>query len=302
MEIHFEIENRCLLGCRHCSSYASSDGCKMDYSVKDMASFLNGLKGKKEVFLTGGEPLLHPEIEMILKRLHTEADGTVLGMFTTGITGNDAQIGSISEQYAQELARNGLEICYLSVYSCSKKEHDWMTNREGSFDLTKDSISHLRKAGIEIRFNTVVTSKNQNRIPELLEMAKDWGAAEVRLLKLINHGRAKNCWDTIGITEEQYRCTIKSVLHRDNPVRITASGAVDIVPCRSFCGKNVCPAGKKLWYVTYQGDVYPCASVKNLSRYKIGNIKEEMGKWQEEFCELLNGKILCKCDGAGSTV
>ena len=74
MEIHFEIENKCLLGCRHCSSWASGSGHIMDYSVEDMVSFLNKRKGRKEVFLTGGEPLLHPETETLLKRLDTEVE------------------------------------------------------------------------------------------------------------------------------------------------------------------------------------------------------------------------------------
>ena len=295
MEIHFEIENKCLLGCRHCSSYASSCGHKMDYSVGDISLFLNKLKGRKEVYLTGGEPLLYPEIDMLLKKLHMEVDDIVLGMFTTGIRGNDEKVEAISEQYARQLAQNGLRVCYLSVYSCIKEEHDWMTNLESSFDLTRISISNLRRAGIEVRFNSVVTSKNQNQIPELIELAKDWDVTEVRLLKLINHGRAKKCWNTIGITEEQYRDIVKAILHRDNPVRVTASGVVDIIPCRLFYGKNICPAGKELWYVTYHGDVYPCASVKNQSYYKIGNIKEDVEKKREEFCELSNGKLLCKC-------
>lgn len=295
MEIHFEIENKCLLGCRHCSSYASSCGHKMDYSVGDITSFLNKLKGRKEVYLTGGEPLLYSKIDMLLKELHTEVDDIVLGMFTTGIRGNDEQVEAISEQYAEQLAQNGLKVCYLSVYSCRKEEHDWMTNLEGSFNLTRTSISHLRRAGIEVRFNSVITSKNQNQLLELIELAKNWDATEVRLLKLINHGRAKTCWDTIGVTEGQYRSIVKDILQRNNPVRITASGVVDIIPCRLFYGKNICPAGKELWYITYHGDVYPCASVKNQSYYKLGNIKEEIDKKRQELCELPNGDFLCKC-------
>ncbi len=293
MEIHFEIENKCLLTCRHCSSYASNSGREMNYSVSNMVSFLRELEGKREVFLTGGEPLLYPAIEMLLKHLYIEVEEIVLGMFTTGIIESDKQIGAISEEYADQLAQNGLRVCYLSVYSHREEEHDWMTKVDGSFNLTRTSISHLIKAGIEVRFNSVITSKNLNQVQKLIELAKAWGVTEVRLLKLINHGRASDCWDAIGITEEEYRRTAETALRMSNPVRITASGMTDIIPCRTFCSQNVCPAGEQLWYITYCGDVYPCASVKNQPLYKMGNIKDEIRKKREG--ELTNGKFLCKC-------
>ena len=71
MEIHFEIENRCLLKCRHCSSYATDAGKNMEYSVDDILRFLNlfNEKTEKEIFLTGGEPLLHPQIVEIIKKI-----------------------------------------------------------------------------------------------------------------------------------------------------------------------------------------------------------------------------------------
>lgn len=296
MEIHFEIENRCLLGCNHCSSCATSNGCMKEYSIDNMVSFLNSLQGKKEVFLTGGEPLLYPEIDELLEQLNTEVKNIVLGMFTTGIRGTDILMAAVSESYARQLAHHGLKVCYISIYSHRKEEHDWMTNCEGSFDLTRLSIQHLQEAGVEIRFNTVITSRNENEMPQLIEMAKEWGVTEVRLLKLIRHGRAENCWDVIGITEDRYCQVVSAVLKRKNSIRITASGLVDIIPCRLSYNENACPAGKYLWYVTYKGDVFPCASIKNRSEYRIGSIKENIGEQCKQFCERSEGlfQSLCK--------
>ncbi len=293
MEIHFEIENKCLLRCRHCSSQASSDGKTMDYSVGDMAAFLRRMKGRKEVYLTGGEPLLYSGVETLLECLNTEAGDTVLGMFTTGIRGNGLQKEAVSEEYAKQLAGHGLKVCYLSVYDSRKEEHDWMTGFKGSFAMTENAVRNFKKAGMDVRFNSVVTAKNADKIPELIQMGKDWGISEIRLLKLISQGRAENCWNEIGITEERYRSIIRNILEREHPVKITASGAVDILPCRASGEKYVCPAGCQLWYVTYQGDVYPCASVKNRTDYRIGNVKEDIWENCEKFCGRSNGKILC---------
>lgn len=293
MEIHFEIENRCLLGCRHCSSKAANDGAIMEYSQESMVRFLNGIQGEKEVFLTGGEPLLYSEIETLFKRLHTEVEGLLLGMFTTGIREKDGFAEAVSESYAEQLVSLGLNICYFSIYSSKAEEHDWMTGYKGSFNLTRQSILNLKKAGVDVRFNSVVTAKNAEDISKIIRLAEEWGVSEVRLLKLIRHGRAELCWDHIGVTEEKYRQVVREIFEKDNSVRITASGAVDIAPCRHFSRRNICPAGKQLWYITYRGDVFPCASVKNNLKYRVGNIREDIIDKCELFHKCPNEKILC---------
>lgn len=140
----------------------------------------------------------------------------------------------------------------------------------------------------------MVSKKNKNTLGEIVDMAADWGIKEVRLLKLIKHGRANACWDEIGISEEEYRRCVCDVVRRKNAVHVSASGVVDLIPCRWPCEREVCPAGKHLLYITYHGDIYPCASVKNNSAYRIGNIKNA-DVWEKYrlFCEKRKDDILC---------
>lgn len=295
MEIHFEIGDWCLLKCRHCSSMASGLGGKMKYSEQDMIRLLKSINEKKEVFLTGGEPLLYTNLEEMLNALQTQIVNLDLGLFTTGITKDLGQENSISEKYARKLADCGLKVCYLSVYSHAEQEHDWMTGLQGSFQMLNESIKHLQAAGIEIRFNSVVTNKNMLFFEKIIEFAESIGVTEVRILKLIRHGRANDYWEEIGVTEEQYRTVILNVLKRKNKLRITASGAIDILPCRNNYNMPTCPAGKGLVYVTNKGDIFPCASVKRKDKYKIGNIGDVdiIEKWNS-FQTKLDGKVLCK--------
>ncbi len=295
MEIHFEINNQCLLKCRHCSSSASVQGEKMKYSERDMIQFLKNIEGKKDVFLTGGEPLLYPNLEKLLNNLQMQISDLDLGMFTSGIVRNLDKTGAISEKYAQKLAESGLKVCYLSLYSHMEQKHDWMTMLQGSFGMLNKSIYCLQSAGIEIRFNSVVTQKNLMFFEELIEFAESIGATEVRMLKLIRHGRAFDCWGELGITDEQYRKVIQNMIKRNHKLRITASGATDIVPCRYLYDVSTCPAGKQLIYVTNEGDVFPCASVKKRKKFKIGNIGETdiYTKWYMFQTEMY-GEMLCK--------
>ena len=150
-----------------------------------------------------------------------------------------------------------------------------MTGINGSFKILKDNIQALRAAGIRIRLNVVVTRFNYKNIPEIIQLAKQWKVSEVRLLKLICHGRAAKCWEKIGISEKEYYMSVSTILEQKwDGISITASGMENVVPCRDYCKVGECPAGKKLWYITFEGNVYPCASVKNNENYRIGNISE----------------------------
>lgn len=295
MEIHFEIGNQCLLKCRHCSSMASDLKEQKKYSDQDMIKLLNGIEGKKDVYLTGGEPLLYTNLDKLLNNLRMQISDITLGIFTSGIVWDTGEASSISKDYARKLADCGLKVCYFSLYSHLEQEHDWMTKLQGAYKMLNESISRLQAVGVEIRLNTVVIRKNMSCLNDIIEFAENNGITEVRLLKLIEHGRAKECWDEIGVTEQYYKNLIRNALKRRNKIRITASGATDILPCRNDCKRHICPAGVELIYITDNGDIFPCASVKRREEFKIGNIGESdiLKKWYLFKAEL-NGEMLCQ--------
>ncbi|MDE6530234.1 MAG: radical SAM protein, partial [Lachnospiraceae bacterium] len=171
MEIHFEIENGCLLKCRHCSSFATDQGKRMNYTTREMIAFLQIFSEKKYIFLTGGEPLLHNKFDEILFFLKKELSNVFVGAFTTGIVARQGKLCGISEKRAHNLAALGLEMCYFSIYSTQAKKHDWMTENVGSFELTLESIKRLREQNVEVKINLVITKKNQDEIGDIIEMA-----------------------------------------------------------------------------------------------------------------------------------
>lgn len=294
MEIHFEIENRCLLKCKHCSSFATVLGEGMNYSTKEIISFLQMFPEKKYVFLTGGEPLLYEKVDDLIFSLKHNVSNISIGIFTAGILAHQGEMCGISEKQARNLASLGVEMCYFSIYSAQAKKHDWMTEREGSFLLTLESIRRLCEQNIEVRINLVITRKNQGEVSDIIEMASSLGCTEVRLLKLVNHGRAKKCWSDIGLSEQEFRNIALENVNRYKNIKITASGCPDILPCRPFSDAQYCQAGSKLAYVTYEGNVFPCASTKNINYYKIGKIDDIVRLKQYFDKKTVNDIALCK--------
>lgn len=260
-----------------------------------MIKLLKSIDGKKKVYLTGGEPLLYKDLDRLLNDMQMQISDISIGMFTTGIMWRAGEANAISEEYARRLASCGLKVCYLSIYSHLEQDHDWMTRLQGSYKILNESITHLQVAGIETRFNSVVTKKNILCFNDIIRFAESMKITEVRILKLIRHGRANEYWREIGVSEQDYRDLIINILKRENKVRITASGIVDILPCREGCKRSFCPAGKEIIYVTNSGDIFPCASVKGKIDYEIGNISDlNIAENLRLFLFGFNGRMLCK--------
>ncbi len=298
MEIHFEIENKCLLECRHCSSYATNMGDTKNYCLDDIKNFLKLFEEEKYVFFTGGEPLVHCQIDEILHVLNSEIENITLGIFTTGILEQDGQLYPISKEYAKRLAERGLKICYFSIYSSCAEKHDWMTKKQGSYDLSIESMRNVAAEDIEVKINLVITKKNCKEIDNIIELASSLNCTEVRLLKLIRHGRACECWEDIGLTEQEYRRIVLEVINKYSGIKITASSCPDILPCRPSTNAEGCQAGSNLAYITYEGEVFPCASAKNNKYYKIGNLNElRVVHNYFENINCINQGILCNTIG-----
>lgn len=277
-EVHFEIEQQCALACRHCSSANMRSANARGYMAQDMAQMLELLdKYKIIVSLTGGEPLLCKELKSILTVLQLSHPAVEAGVFTTGIVREKQSLVPVSESAAEDLKKNGLSFCYVSVYSHIPHIHDMMTQHPGSFFLTETAIRRLLKVGVDVRFNVVVYQENQNSLDKILVYAKELGVSEVRLLKLVRHGNATDNWSELMPTlDEDKFITLFAQLKKryGDVIRLSASSIPSVTPCRPVEGAKGCQAGSRILYVSYDGFIYPCACTKNSRDNNICHISD----------------------------
>lgn len=272
MEIHFEIENQCILSCKHCSSVSSRSLQMRQNILLNVKNLLSCFDKPINVFLTGGEPLLNVELLNTIKVIKLKNDKNTIGLFSTGLMYNEqGNIEPISKEYAKKLKHAGLSICYMSIYSNISTEHDFITGQVHSFEMTKCAAKNLSSFDIDIRANVVVTKLNIGKLEEIIVQLLSESFSEIRLLKLVNHGNASKNWEVIGVSEEEYIEAIEKIKDKYGDA-ISISGYPEICKCRPFNDAIKCQAGINLLYVTYCGEVYPCACVKNQKKFLVSNI------------------------------
>ena len=183
--LFWECTTRCNLHCLHCGSDCTAAGGEPDMPAEDFLRAFDTIpreeRGKRfTVVMTGGEPLLRPDLPEIGMQLRQRGVGW-------SIVSN----GYLYDvKMHQRLMNGGLGALTISLDGL-EAEHDWMRGREGSYQRTLRAIGIAAK---ERRINfDVVTCVNQKNLPQLQEMhdlLAGMGVPQWRLFTIIPIGRA----------------------------------------------------------------------------------------------------------------
>ena len=270
IEIHIELTNKCILKCKHCSSRANTISKQIDR--KKIIEFIKYISLDKRVRLifTGGEPLISEELEKILIEIHELGRNIDIGLFTTGLIEENNKLQSITSTKIRKLKSLGLKFVYLSIYSNNNSAHNYITQKDFSFENTVNSMEKLIKEGIKTNVNLVLMKQNINNINDIIIFLKNIGVNEIRILRLINQGRAKENWNEIGVSKDEQLKALKKIQLDE---KVTLGGFLELKSCQYLTDNKECLAGKNKLYVDVKGDIYPCGSVKSNSNSKICNLE-----------------------------
>jgi radical SAM protein with 4Fe4S-binding SPASM domain len=114
---------------------------------------------------TGGEPLLHPDLEAMIR--YARRRGLEVNLVTNGTLADAAR--------ARSLARAGLRTAQVSIEAPDPDLHDDLTASPGSFKRTLAGIHNLRGAGLSVQTNTTVTALNADHAPRMPGFLKSLG-------------------------------------------------------------------------------------------------------------------------------
>ncbi len=275
-EVHFEIQNKCLLNCKHCSSKRIRMGDCCSYGLKEIKGIVDIINDPIHIFFTGGEPLIDDTTIKYIKELKKYRESLNIGVFTCGLITNDGRINSISKEKANYYKLAGLSTCYISIYDLNEKIHAKITNMEESLKYTLDTIKNFISAGIIVKVHLVLNRYNIERIQKIIKDLEKVGVDEIRILRLVKSGSAIDNWYEIGVDYKYQNNVIKNIINNIDKynIKISISGFPNEIPCRPFEGAYKCQGGTNVLYVELNGNVYPCACTKSDERFRIGHISQ----------------------------
>ena len=177
--LHLHLLDRCNLRCRHCYMEAASDGKRFLRSdVVGRTLRETERLGIRTVYLTGGEPFLHPDVAEILSS--AEAGKS----FHLVVCSNGTLIGP------GEAAL--LKACGASVQVSIDGEesfHDRFRGVPGAFRATSEGIKSLRVASVPVSVVVTLCQDNFGSLAWLAEWAAGMGVEHISVQPLQEVGR-----------------------------------------------------------------------------------------------------------------
>jgi heme d1 biosynthesis radical SAM protein NirJ len=141
--------------------------------MKDLRSF-----GVPVLILSGGEPLLHPDILEISEAAN--ALGFYVGLSTNGTL--------INEQNINDLARINYNYVGISIDGI-RETHDHFRHKQGAFDASMRAIRLCREHGIKVGLRFTITMDNAHELPRVLDLMETEGIDKFYLSHLNYAGR-----------------------------------------------------------------------------------------------------------------
>jgi sulfatase maturation enzyme AslB (radical SAM superfamily) len=180
---------RCNIACRHCfiGCGPKADQIPMMSALQVESALEEGRSlGMRQVYFTGGEPFLHPELGRICRSALRLAPLTII---TNGLRVDDAAVAMILEE--SERTRYSFDL-RVSLDGTTAEENDRVRGR-GTFDRVVESLRRLANVGLSpaigvVEHEGVVAAESRERF---LRFLRDLGFARprVQFLPLFRSGR-----------------------------------------------------------------------------------------------------------------
>lgn len=259
------LTRRCNLACAHCYIDANA---RMEFRPDELptAEWLRIFREIAErapgtmLVLTGGEPLLRPDI-VDLVRQGTEA-GLRMVLGTNGLLLNETRL--------LDLKSAGLQGAGISLDDTHPAGHDTFRGVPGAFERTCEAIRLCARHGLHAQVHFTVTRRSQDEIEDIVAMSKDLGASLVNFFFLVCVGRGSRSMD---LSPSEYDTALRKVarLQRESKgimvqsrctphfKRIIYEADPDSPYTRAtgYDGGG-CPAGTHYARITPEGEITPC--------------------------------------------
>jgi heme d1 biosynthesis radical SAM protein NirJ len=242
---------RCNLNCVHCYSLSADVDFPGELATEEVFAVMDDLKafGVPVLILSGGEPLLRPDIFAISRRAKD------LG-FYVGLSSNGTLI---DRAMSEKIAEIGYDYVGVSLDGIGAV-HDAFRRQEGAYAAALEGMRLCRERGIKVGLRFTMTERNVESLPEMLDLIDREEIDKFYLSHLVYAGRGN-----------RYR--------EDDAYHRTTRDSMDLIFERCW---DYVERGVKKEFVTGNNDadgVYFLEWVRRRFPDKVAHLKSKLVAW-----------------------
>lgn len=247
----WNLIRRCNLACKHCYSISADYDFPNELSTEQIYDVMDDLKVFRVpvLILSGGEPLLHPDIFDISQR--AKDMGFYVGLSTNGTMINNENINSI-----KDINYNYVGISIDGIGAT----HDHFRCKQGAYEASMNAIRLCREKDIKVGIRFTITQDNAHELPKLLELMDKEDINKFYLSHLNYSGRGNRN-------------------RKDDATHLMTRQALDMIFAK--CWYDI-EKGKEREYVTGNNDadgVYLLQWVNERFPDKTEHLREKLAQW-----------------------
>lgn len=276
-KVYVDVTDKCQLECKHCLTKELNNCNELD--MNQLQSIIDECNehGAFLVKIGGGEPLLHPNIEEIIKKF-TEA-GLKVSMSTNGLL--------VDENIAKMLKKYRVK---TSVSFEGPRELNDYIRGEGHFDAALKALETLSKEGCDCYLRITLTRHmlDEEKMKEMINLARSMNVK----LKISYCRPAGNALDNDLLIkyedQDKYYKIIKMINRDEYKDLISMDEGMQINQDPTLIdmlyNDRICGAANRSFHINTKGNISPCVFLGNDykeedSNYQKGDIESY---WSEE--------------------
>ena len=281
-QVSVEVTTSCNLTCQHCS-VAAGIPRKDELSIQEIHSFLTEviqlMKGRKEVVITGGEPLVRADIFETLEICHDLGFKRIL--FLTNGTLLTQKTGEALRELNEKIEmRNKPEKLVQRLHvqvsiDGAEATHDSIRGRN-SWRRAVQGIKILKDNNISTTIGMVLNNRNVDDISSVIELAAEMECS-VGFSSMVKTGRASK-EELEPVSASKAIPVIMEYLERD-PVYLkyltNFPCSPYIIAFQNLIKFRYCGTGWATVYLDSTGNIYPCQIGATIPEFRAGNIREK---------------------------
>ena len=224
--------------------------------------------GVRNIYLTGGEPMLHPDFDAIVA--HFMEGGVGIRLSTNGTLLKSRDLSSLRGIKSLSVSLDGL-----------KEVHDRIRGRAGCFDAVFEGIDRFRRFAPEIPMSVSVTvlPSNVGSLQELVHYCKERGIDELGFQPFVPSFSREPYRSSLSKEIESGLTDIRKAFAWLRECRDCTSNVKEYYSlCETFCSGDFaklphCRAGNDIFVINSDGSVAPCSGIRGAGNVETMDVR-----------------------------
>ncbi len=253
--VAWEVTRACPYRCAHCRADARPLPQPGQLDRQEALGLVDRLEpfAGSILVLTGGDPLLHPDLEEIVSRARSRGLRVAL---------TPAATPRVTGKRLTSLQRAGVSQVALSVDGATAASHDGLRALPGSFARTLRILERVRGLGFPLQVNTTITRRNAGEIDAMADLVARSGAAVWSVFFLVPTGRGRRS-DLLSPHGHERAWRRLAGMWGETPFRIKVTAAPPFRRVLAQTGRAPAAAAgqandaKGFMFVSHDGEICP---------------------------------------------